>query len=256
MGSIPAKLLQTIEKTSYICVLTGAGISAESGIATFRGQNGLWSKYRPEDLANEQAFCANPDYVWRWYQSRRETVASAQPNPGHLALVRIEAVANRFTLVTQNVDGLHQAAGSKNVIELHGNIRINRCMQCGSESSMDEATYQGKVPLCPCGGILRPGVVWFGENLPETAIIRSIQAAQECDLFMTVGTSALVYPAASLPEMALRRNIPVVEINPEETPFSRFATFSIRSNAGGILPQIAEALEIAHASSLRRAREL
>ena len=239
---LPASVLQVIIKTKHICVLTGAGISADSGIATFRGADGLWARYRPEDLATPDAFGRDPDLVWKWYQYRREIVAKAKPNPGHAALARWETLAESFTLVTQNVDGLHRVAGSRRVLELHGNIRINRCRDCGVESTMDEITYTGEVPRCPCGGMLRPGVVWFGEPLPEAVFAAALEAAQQCDLFLTVGTSAVVYPAAALPEAARGNGAIVIEVNTEETPFTRYATHHLRGPAGTMLPALLASL--------------
>jgi NAD-dependent deacetylase len=240
-----------IVNSENICVLTGAGISAESGIPTFRGVGGMWAKYRPEDLATPEAFAANPRLVWEWYQARREAVSRAVPNAGHMALAGWEKLARSFVLVTQNVDGLHLAAGSRHVLELHGNIRRNRCTACGRESTMDEITFDGRPPVCGCGGMLRPGVVWFGEALPEAVLNEAFAAARECDLFLTVGTSAVVYPAAALPRLALDRGVPVIEVNTEETPFSAGATCSLRGPAGEILPQ----LVAAYASAPHRSRQ-
>ena len=231
--------IQYIENARNICVLTGAGISAESGISTFRGPEGLWTKYHPEDLATPQAFASNPHLVWRWYQYRREMISRAQPNAGHLSLAHWEELAPVFTLITQNVDGLHQLAGSRHVMELHGNIRQNRCISCDNESSMDTITYDGELPRCECGGLLRPAVVWFGEELPRNVLRDAIRVAQNCDVFLTVGTSAHVYPAAALPESAIKCGIPVLEINTEDTPFSRVATCHLRGLAGHILPKLA-----------------
>ena len=222
--------------------MTGAGISAESGLATFRGEQGIWSKFRPEELANMEAFLRNPERVWEWYQYRRDVLDSAKPNPGHVALAAWETICSNFALVTQNVDGLHQLAGSRNVIELHGNLRVNRCQSCGRESDITEIRFEGKVPKCDCGGMLRPGVVWFGEMLPEDAIRSAFLAAESCDAFLVIGTSAVVYPAASLPEIARQRGATVVEVNPEPTPITRWVDFSIRGNAGVVLPPLVDAI--------------
>ncbi|MDD5087854.1 MAG: NAD-dependent deacylase [bacterium] len=239
-------LIQDIKNASHICVLTGAGISAESGVATFRGKEGLWSKFKPQELANMDAFMANPRLVWEWYQYRRDILTKVKPNAGHLALAHWEALAHHFVLVTQNVDGLHREAGSRKIIELHGNIRINRCNSCGFESSMDDISFAGSVPTCSCGGMLRPGVVWFGEMLPEGVFEAAYRAAQTCDLFLSVGTSAVVYPAASLPELALERGVPVIEINTEETPLSGSVTHHLRELAGTALPKLLEVFESGH----------
>lgn len=236
-------LLERLADAKRIAVLTGAGISAESGLATFRGESGIWSKLRPEELANMDAFLRNPERVWEWYQYRRDVLDSAKPNPGHLALAEWEQLCSEFSLITQNVDGLHQAAGSKNVIELHGNLQVNRCQRCGSESDVRDIRFEGKVPTCDCGGMLRPGVVWFGEMLPEAAIMNAFIAAESCDLFIAVGTSAVVYPAAMLPAEAKKHRAIVLEINPEPTPITQWADFSIQENAGSILPNIVNAIK-------------
>lgn len=240
---IPNELLQLLDTINNIVVLTGAGISAESGIPTFRGPEGLWSKYRPEELATPEAFRRDPALVWSWYQYRRDKLANAQPNAGHAALVRMEAAVSTFTLVTQNVDDLHRMAGSRNVFELHGNIRVNRCHECGSEIELGEFHFQGEVPHCPCGGLIRPGVVWFGESLPAGAWEAAVSAALHCDICFSVGTSGLVYPAAELPQHAAERGIPLIEINTEPTPLTDSATFHLRGAAGLILPEIANVLE-------------
>jgi NAD-dependent deacetylase len=244
--------IQIIVNSENICVLTGAGISAESGIPTFRGAGGMWAKYRPEELATPEAFAANPRLVWEWYQARREAVSEAAPNPGHKALAEWEGLARSFVLVTQNVDGLHRAAGSRQVLELHGNIRRNRCTACGRESTMDEITFNGQLPLCECGGLLRPAVVWFGESLPEDILEAAFTAVRHCDLFLAVGTSAVVYPAAALPRLALDRGVPVIEVNTEETPLTAGATYSLRGPAGEVLPP----LVAAYASAPHRSRQI
>jgi NAD-dependent deacetylase len=244
--SLNQEILQIFVNSTNICILTGAGISAESGIPTFRGQGGLWSKFKPEELAQIDAFLANPRLVWEWYQHRRDVLTNVKPNAAHFALADWERYSNNFTLITQNVDGLHQAAGSKNVLELHGNIRVNRCQRCGLESTMDEISYDGEIPLCGCGGMLRPGVVWFGETLPEDTLAKALHAAECCDLFVSIGTSAVVYPAASLPEIALERRVPVIEVNSAETPFTPVATYHLRGFAGQIVPQLVSAYAEAH----------
>ena len=219
-------------------MLTGAGISAESGIPTFRDAlTGLWSKFRPEELATPEAFLANPKLVWDWYAWRREKVAEVKPNAGHLALAKLEKRVEQFVLITQNVDGLHQRAGSKNVIELHGNIGRVKCFDNGHVIEQ-WAAVEG-VPLCPrCSSMLRPDVVWFGEMLPEAAISEAMAAAADCDVFLSIGTSSVVEPAASLPVMAGEGGAVVIEVNPQPTPLSRIADFSFRGPAGEILPQL------------------
>jgi NAD-dependent deacetylase len=239
-------LVQDIEKAEHICVLTGAGISAESGVPTFRGKTGLWSRFRPEELANVDAFLANPELVWEWYQHRRDNLLNVKPNDGHLALTRWQSIACQFTLATQNVDGLHTLAGSRHILELHGNIHINRCFECGAELPQGVVTFAGTVPRCQCGGMIRPGVVWFGEALPEAVILAANVAAESCDLFLTVGTSSLVYPAASLPEVAKQSGAVVIEVNIEETPFSSLANHHLRGPAGTILPELLAWYEKTH----------
>jgi NAD-dependent deacetylase len=227
-----------IEDARSIAVLTGAGISAESGIPTFRGPGGLWNNYRSEDLATPGAFARDPGLVWEWYDWRRQRVAAAEPNAGHRALANLEARGPQCTLITQNVDGLHRTAGSRNVIELHGSIWRLRCVACGHEEENRAVPLVPLPPICACGGLLRPGVVWFGETLPPAAIQRAVQAARHCDVFLVCGTSAVVYPAAALPERALAAGARVIEVNLEETPFSQFAHLSLRGKCGELLPRI------------------
>jgi NAD-dependent deacetylase len=208
-----------LKGAKHVAVLTGSGISAESGIPTFRdAQTGLWSKFKPEDLATPEGFRRNPKLVWEWYAWRRGLVARAQPNAGHLALVELEQRVPEFTLITQNVDGLHQRAGSRRVIELHGNITRTKCFE--EDIAVTEWKETGDAPpRCPrCGGRLRPDVVWFGEALPAEAIESGLIASRRCDVFLSIGTSSLVHPAASLPFAAAERGATVVEINTAVTP--------------------------------------
>lgn len=237
------RLASAIRRSARVAVLTGAGISAESGIPTFRGAEGLWKKFRPEELANFDAFMANPELVWAWYRFRRDIVRKAEPNPGHRALVAWESLVDKFTLITQNVDGLHARAGSKRVVELHGNIETDLCLDCGRKRAGEAAGETDPLPVCPCGGRLRPGVVWFGELLPTEAMAQADRAASGCDLFLTVGTSAVVHPAASLPRLAKSRGATLVEINPEPTPVSEYADFTLYGPAGEILPELVRWLE-------------
>lgn len=234
--AIPDELVSALREARRVVVLTGAGVSAESGVPTFReAQTGLWAQYNPEDLATPAAFRRNPRLVWEWYAWRREMVAGVEPNPGHLALAEMERRVPHFTLITQNVDGLHSRAGSRNVLELHGNIARTKCFR---EDAIVEH-WQGSTipPLCPrCGGPLRPDVVWFGEMLPAATLDAAWRAADECDLFLSVGTSALVQPAASLPFRALRRGVGIVEINAESTPLTPHAAWHLRGRSGIILP--------------------
>jgi NAD-dependent deacetylase len=237
--TIPDQLTELLTTAQRVTVLTGAGVSAESGVPTFRdAQTGLWSKFKPEELATPRAFRRNPRLVWEWYAWRRTLVAAARPNPAHLALVEMEKLLPQFHLITQNVDGLHQRAGSRNVIELHGNITRTKCFDEGTIVSTWKDT--GHVPPnCPnCGGLLRPDVVWFEEAMPEEETARAFIASRNCDLFLSIGTSTVVYPAASLPSEALRSSATVVEINPEPTPFTAQAHFALAGAAGMILPDL------------------
>ncbi len=236
-------LIAALRAAKRIVASTGAGISAESGLSTFRDkQTGLWAKYRPEDLATPQAFRRDPRMVWEWYEWRRGFVAEAQPNPGHHALAQIEAHRPDFLLVTQNVDGLHAKAGSRNLVELHGNIRRSVCFD-HRHVAKSWAPINDPPPRCTqCGSPLRPDVVWFGEALPQDALQRAQEAAAQCDLFLSIGTSTMVYPAAELPFIAGRNGATVVEINPDETPLSKLADFVVREKAGVALPEIAKAM--------------
>jgi NAD-dependent deacetylase len=242
MTAIPTLLLERLRAACRVAVLTGAGISAESGVPTFRdAQSGLWARYRPEDLATPEAFAQNPRLVWDWYVWRRGLVAAAQPNPGHWALVDLAGRFADFTLITQNVDGLHCRAGSQRVLELHGNLFDTRCFRCGRPAAtwLEETTP----PTCTaCGGWLRPGVVWFGEPLPVAALQAAETAARQCQVFLSIGTSALVYPAAELPFIALRAGATVVEINPQPTPLSPQVPFVLTGAAGTMLPALVAAL--------------
>ena len=237
------RLALAIRESARVGVLTGAGISAESGIPTFRGAEGLWKKFRPEELANFDAFMANPELVWAWYRFRRDIVRKAAPNPGHTALAAWESRVEEFTLITQNVDGLHARAGSKRVVELHGNLESDRCLDCGRRCTGAAADEADPLPVCPCGGRMRPDVVWFGEFLPEEAMARADRAASGCDLFLAVGTSAVVHPATLLPRLAKARGATLVEINPEPTPVSEYADFTLYGPAGVILPELVRMLE-------------
>ncbi|MFQ6105207.1 MAG: NAD-dependent deacetylase [Candidatus Glassbacteria bacterium] len=241
--------MEAIEKTSErigscrsLTVLTGAGISAESGIPTFRdAQEGLWSRYNPQELATREGFRANPRLVWEWYTYRRDLVKKASPNQGHISLARLENIIANFSLITQNIDGLHLQAGSKNIIELHGNIHRNKCFdEDRVMESWDESTIP---PRCSCGSYIRPDVVWFGEPLPEGAIKEAKRLSREAEVMMVVGTSGLVQPAASLPFIALDGGAWVVEINPQPTPLSEQAHAYIAGKAGIVLKEITDRVE-------------
>ena len=227
-----------MESACSVAVLTGAGISAESGIPTFRGAAGLWRQYRPEDLATPEAFARDPKLVWEWYDWRRGLIAKAQPNAAHCALTRLERRVSDFTLITQNVDGLHDRAGSRNILKVHGDIWTVRCSACGKERQ-DLRPSIPDLPLrCACGALERPGVVWFGEPLPAEVWQRAETAAREAALFLVIGTAAVVYPAAGLANLAKSAGAKVVEINVAETPLSTFVDASLRGPAAEILPQL------------------
>jgi len=240
---IPDSIIAALRDARHVCVLTGAGISAESGVPTFRGaQDGLWAKFDPYELASPAGFERDPALVWRWYRWRRELVAKAEPNPAHRALAKLSSLVPRLTLVTQNVDGLHQRAGSRQVIEFHGNLFVTRCIAEGCVIDVDDTA---EVPVCPnCGAAARPGVVWFGETIAEHALNESFAAAADCDTFLSVGTSSLVYPAAGLAEAATDAGAIVVEINPEPTELSSAFNFTLQGKAGSVLPDLIESIAL------------
>lgn len=243
MNAFPPEFCSFLRHAERVVALTGAGVSAESGIPTFRdAQTGLWARYRPEDLATPDAFARNPKLVWDWYAMRRRMIVQAQPNPAHWALAAMEQHIPDFTLITQNVDGLHQAAGSRNVVPLHGDIRRVRCAECGFHPDAwdDDAP---DVPRCPsCGGLLRPDVVWFGENLPSEALSRALQVSGRAQVFLVIGTSALVQPAASLWTLCAERGGAVAEINLEPTGISQLVDYGFYGRAGEILPALVQAV--------------
>jgi NAD-dependent deacetylase len=223
----------------FVTALTGAGISAESGIPIFRGAGGLWNNYRPEDLATPQAFAVNPRLVWEWYGWRQGLIAKAEPNAGHGALAALERRLPGFTLVTQNVDGLHSRAGSEDPIELHGSIWKVRCTGCDHERTLSEPVEEP--PHCEdCGALERPGVVWFGESLPEDAFEAALSAAARAEVLLVVGTSGMVQPAASLVEVGRSRGAFVIEVNPEASPGGR-NRIALAGPAGTILPALVQA---------------
>ena len=228
-----------VRKAKRLSVLTGAGVSAESGIPTFRSNGGYWQTARFEDLATPQGFARDPKFVWQWYEERRRGIAAAQPNAGHFALAELEKRMGTaaFTLITQNVDGLHDRAGSGNIIKLHGDIWTIHCQDCGREE-VNRSELEDLPPQCACGGMMRPGIVWFGEMLPEGALERSIDAVGASDVFIVAGTSAQVYPAAGLIPLAVRARATVIEINPEETEYSAEVTYALRMPSAEALPQL------------------
>jgi NAD-dependent deacetylase len=227
-----------VHQVPSVAVLTGAGISAESGVPTFRGAGGLWRNFRAEDLATPHAFQRNPRLVWEWYDWRRGLIGACEPNAAHSTLVEMEPHFDEFTLITQNVDGLHALAGSRNVVELHGNIWGLRCT-AGCRPPWENRTtpLPELPPRCPsCGALTRPDVVWFGESLPGHALDMAFAAVRRCQVMLVIGTSALIHPAASLPLMALERGAYVVEINPQPTPLSDAVDEAIREPAASALP--------------------
>ena len=227
-----------LKNARSVSVLTGAGISAESGVPTFRGDNGLWKQYRSEDLATPAAFARDPKLVWEWYDWRRGKIAQAKPNAGHQALAELEKRVPSFTLITQNVDGLHELAGSKNVLRLHGSIWNVRCTSCDREVVDRRVPLPEIPPRCECGGMLRPGVVWFGESLPSRIWEAAGAAAQSAELFLLVGTSAVVYPAAGLAQIAKSSGARVIEINIAETVLSDRIDQFLQGPSGELLPQL------------------
>lgn len=225
-----------INAAGKIVVLTGAGISKESGVPTFRDADGLWEGYDPMQLATPEAFHRHPELVWRFYNHRRNALSTVKPNPGHDALVRLEKLKPNFTLVTQNVDRLHQGAGSQNVIELHGNIWDMRCTQCEKTFEKFGQLYD-TIPQCEDeGAMLRPSVVWFGEMLPPGAMEKAQEDTIQSDLLIIVGTSGVVYPAAGLGQIAHQSGSKIIEINPDDTPLSDLADIELRGPSGEILP--------------------
>lgn len=261
MQQAPADLdraRQLLQKSNHLCVLTGAGISAESGLATFRDSGGLWENHPVEQVATPQGFARNPELVWRFYNARRKAADVATPNPAHITLARLELGKLRqakkrrsgngngaeerpcppVTILTQNIDGLHQQAGSQNVIELHGSIWKVRCTRC-EVVSCDFPIELPALPKCEsCEGLLRPDIVWFGEPLDPLVLAQADEAVRSCDLFLVVGTSALVQPAASYPFFAARRGVPVIEVNKERTAVSDVAALTVLGKAGEILPRL------------------
>lgn len=232
------KLKVAVTQKQPVVVMTGAGISAESGIPTFRGAGGLWQGFRAEELATPQAFAANPQRVWEWYQWRRDLVGQAQPNDGHLALVALEEkIGEAFTLITQNVDGLHRRAGSQRVIEIHGTLLDSRCSQCDHQEPLPPQA-EGLIHCSACGGLARPAVVWFGESLPSGALQAAYESSQSAAVVLVVGTSAVVQPAAGLIAVAAQAGATVIEVNPDPSGMAQYAHHALRDKAGTALPQL------------------
>lgn len=238
-----------LREAERVVAFTGAGVSAESGVPTFRGADGIWSKFKPEELASMAAFMKNPDLVWEWYAHRRTIIGGVEPNAGHRALVKMERLVSGFSVVTQNIDNLHRRAGSRTVIELHGNIERNYCMSCGTSWDDRDPPAGAGVPRCrACGGTVRPDVVWFGEMLPAEEWESAVRAAEGADLFFSIGTSAVVYPAAGLPVIAKRAGAFLVEINPERTALTPHADEFLQGTSALVLPVLVEGMETERAT--------
>jgi NAD-dependent deacetylase len=237
-------VVERLASADAVVVFTGAGMSAESGVPTFRGAEGIWSKFTPEELATMGAFLRNPQLVWEWYNHRRRVIGAVQPHAGYRAVAALEALVPRVSVVTQNIDNLHRRSGSTVVYELHGSIERNYCMKCGAPYELEPERVPDAVPHCAsCGGLVRPDVVWFGEMLPQEEWDASVRAAGGAEVCISVGTSGVVYPAASIPAIARRAGALHVDINPEPGPLSDAADVFIRGRAGEVLPDLVRRLE-------------
>ncbi len=234
---ISSETKERLISAGRIVFFTGAGISAESGIPVFRGKDGIWNKLKPEELANFDAFLKNPQMVWEWYNHRKKIVYESRPNSAHLAIADMQNYLNDVVVVTQNIDNLHRRAGSETVYELHGNIERNYCIKCRTFYN-GELQFIDNVPRCKCGGLIRPDIVWFGEFLPQDQFTAAEKAAKSCDIFFVVGTSAVVYPAASLIYTAKQSGAYIVEVNLEQTEISTMTDESLLGKAGEILPYV------------------
>jgi len=240
-----ADIAELIAGADHIAVNTGAGVSAESGIPTFRDAlEGLWAKYDPQELATPEAYARDPELVTRWYDERRQKVLACAPNPGHHALAQLEALfterKRRFVLLTQNVDGLHVRAGSRNVVEVHGSLITWRCTKTGATYHDLPVPFDTYPPISDAGGPLRPGVVWFGESLPADALEASFEALSTCDVYLAIGTSGVVFPAAGFVEQARSAGATTVEINLDDTPMTRVFHHTLRGKSGELLPALVE----------------
>ena len=236
-------VVERLTQANSLLVITGAGISAESGIPTFRGADGLWRNYRAEDLATLDAFERDPVTVWEWYDWRRGIIGRAEPNPGHLAIKDLEDMFENFLLITQNVDGLHGRTGIRNIVEIHGNLWRTKCTREGKISMLMDVPLRSIPPRCDCGAVLRPDVVWFGESIPSYALDLSFNVLEQCDTLIVVGTSGVVYPVASFPQTVKDNGGYVVEVNVEPTPISTIADASLYGNSGDILPMLVKWLK-------------
>jgi NAD-dependent deacetylase len=231
------EVVEFLAGAGRVAVLTGAGISAESGVPTFRGKDGLWKQYKAETLATPEAFERDPKLVWEWYDWRRGLIAPVEPNAGHRVIAGWESLFGEMAVITQNVDGLHAKAGSQNVVELHGNIWKLRCTREGTVEEVRDNPLPHIPPVCPnCGSLFRPHIVWFGESLDPVVLDRAYDLSQSCQVMFVIGTSAVVHPAASLPYAAARAGAKIVEVNLEPTPLTPHANFFFPGKAGEILP--------------------
>jgi len=237
------ELIRRLKKANVVSALTGAGVSAESGVPTFRDPGGIWEKFPPEQLANFEAFMSDPDFVWSWYQHRREIMREVKPNPGHFALAEMENLFDEFNLITQNIDNLHHRAGSKRVTELHGNIERNFCLKCRTFYNEVDVKEKSVIKCEKCGGLVRPDVVWFGEMLPVDALQNAENCASNSDIFFSIGTSAEVYPAAMIPMIAKRSGAYVVEINIKPTQLTYEIDEIIQGKSGEILDKLVKVLK-------------
>ena len=240
---ISKETIDRISSAKTIVFFTGAGISAESGIPVFRGKDGIWNKLKPEELANFNAFLKNPEMVWEWYNHRKKIIHDSKPNAAHLSIAELQNYLPKVIVITQNIDNLHRRAGSKIIYELHGNIERNYCVNCHKFYNCESDLMYG-IPKCECGGLIRPDVVWFGEFLPENQLNSAEKAAENCDVFFIVGTTGVVYPAASLVYTAKENGAYLIEVNIEKTEISYLANESYFDKAGEILPAIIEKLKL------------
>jgi NAD-dependent deacetylase len=238
-----ASIIAAFDPAKKIVVLTGAGISAESGVPTFRGEDGLWRRYRAEELATLAAFQANPKLVWEWYDWRRGIIGKAAPNPGHRAIAEMEQIFPHLSLITQNVDGLHRRAGTTRLIEIHGNLWQVRCVREGRMQEDTRCPLPAIPPRCECGALLRPHVIWFGEPLDQGDLAQAYGLIEECDLLLVVGTSAVVQPVASFPLIAKQAGAFVLEVNMGPTPLSSIADASFHGKAGEVLPALLQEIK-------------
>jgi len=233
-------IVDKLDKCNKLCIMTGAGVSAESGISTFRDPDGFWAKYNPQELASIDGFISNPELVWSWYQFRVGQINISNPNQGHLSLAELELLFDDFTIITQNVDGLHQKAGSKNVVELHGSIVRNKCLDC-NKVYVKLISNKKTPPNCShCNGLIRPDVVWFGEMLATKKLQFAKEKSMNCEIFISIGTSAEVFPAASLPLIAKDNGAYLIEINPNDTPITPYSDIKLAYSSGKVLPLIVE----------------